>query len=213
MVAMPTQDFPPTVSQEDESNRSLPRELPTGSSCSDDTLTHRSDSTPSLRGGMQLTPSESTLNEEKKSSKALDLFLMKPVIQDLADIIQLSWRIHKLQMPQSWIEQQKEKNDSEGPGSVFETYQDLYAHENKAIEAEIANAGAEASLASLKRTFVDMWHRGICFKGVPGLQFILERVVHKELVGEAGKAPSIDKPVELTIAYSKKRRSVRVCNY
>ncbi|KAL8871114.1 MAG: hypothetical protein Q9174_002988 [Haloplaca sp. 1 TL-2023] len=207
MMAMPMQDFPQTVAQEDRSAQSLSRKISTENPRSEDTLTRASDSTPSLRGGTELTPSESTLNEEKHNSKALDLFLMKPVIQDLADIIQLSWKTHKIQMQQSQIEQQKRKNDSDGHESVFEIYQDLYAHENKRIEAEIANSGADASLVSLKRTFSDMWHREICFKGVPGLQFILERVVQRDSAGESRKAIDLEKPVELGAIEPKKRRS------
>ncbi|KAL8960648.1 MAG: hypothetical protein Q9183_005428, partial [Haloplaca sp. 2 TL-2023] len=206
-MAMPKQDFPPHTAQEDKPKRSAPQEIPPGNSRSDDTPTSGSVSTPSLRGGTQMTPSEPTLNEEETSGKAQEMLLLKPVIQDLADIIQLSWKIHKVPMQQSQIEQQKAKNNSEGSGSVFEIYQDLYAHENKAIEAEIANAGGDTSLVSLKRTFVDMWHRGICFKGVPGLQFILERVIVRESPGEAGKAIKLEQPVEPSVNEPKKRRS------
>lgn len=104
---------------------------------------------------------------------------MKPVIQDLADIIQLSWKIHEVQMQQAQIQKHVTKNEHESPAAVIEIYQDLCAHEHKAIEAEISNAGANASLISLKRTHADMWHRQICFKGVPGLQFVLERVIQQ----------------------------------
>ncbi|KAL8957220.1 MAG: hypothetical protein Q9183_006115, partial [Haloplaca sp. 2 TL-2023] len=204
-MAMPKQDFPPHTAQQDKPERSAPQEIPPGNSRSDDTPTSGSNSTQSLRSGTQLTPSESTLNEEKTSSKALDLFLMKPVIQDLDDIIQLSWRIHKLQMPQSWIEQQKEKDDLEKPGSTFEVYEGLYAHENKAIEVAIANAGAGASLALLKRTYVDMRHWGICFQGVPGLQFNLERIVPRESTAEAGQAADLEKPEGPSRKRSRKR--------
>lgn len=127
--------------------------------------------------GSVSTLTEPTSNGNEESGKMLDLFLMKPIIQDLADVIQLSWKIHKAQMQQADLRKQISRNDQEGHPAVFDLYQDLYGHEHKAIDDEIAKAGAGASLISLKRTTSNLWHRDIYFKGVPGLQFVLERVV------------------------------------
>ncbi|KAL8746545.1 MAG: hypothetical protein Q9184_007731 [Pyrenodesmia sp. 2 TL-2023] len=101
---------------------------------------------------------------------------MKPIIQDFLDVIQLSWKIHKAQMQQADVRKQINKNNQEGHLAVFDLYQDLYGHEHKAIENEIARAGSGASLVSLKRTTSNLWHRDISFKGVPGLQFVVERL-------------------------------------
>ncbi|KAL8748235.1 MAG: hypothetical protein Q9184_007479 [Pyrenodesmia sp. 2 TL-2023] len=80
-------------------------------------------------------------------------------------------------MQQADVRKQINKNNQEGHLAVFNLYQDLYGHEHKAIENEIAKAGSGASLVSLKRTTSNFWHRDISFKGVPGLQFVLEHMV------------------------------------
>ena len=134
--------------------------------------------TQSARGGSVRTPAESTLDWDVETGKILEIFLMKPMVHDLVDVIQLSWRTHKAQMQQDDVRKQISSNNQEGNPAILDMYQNLYSHEYKAIDNEIAKAGSGASLVSLKRTTSDLWHRDIYFKGVPGLQFALQRTVH-----------------------------------
>ncbi|KAL9020911.1 MAG: hypothetical protein Q9185_001874 [Variospora sp. 1 TL-2023] len=126
-----------------------------------------------LRGGSISTHFESN-TDNCRGRKLLDFFILKPIIQDLVDVIQLSWRIHKIPMQQAEVQKQMVEAEHGGVLATFQLYQDLYAHEHKAIDHEIAKAGAGASLTSIKRTTANVWHRGIFFKCVPGLQFVLE---------------------------------------
>lgn len=153
----------------------------------DDRHLDREDSTASDLGKSSLchdgvpTRVESTAGNEIEGIKNLKLFLMKPVIQDLGDVIQLSWKIHATLMQQAEIQDQINKHEREGSPSVHLVYQNLYAHEHAALEDSISKAGANSgvSLRSLKRIYTDLTHRGILFKDIPGLEFIFERTVQR----------------------------------
>ncbi|KAL9598069.1 MAG: hypothetical protein Q9179_004046 [Wetmoreana sp. 5 TL-2023] len=186
LMTLPDQNLPaPTTSMKRSTSNDT--ESSTSEGCAienrkeNDDSSMQSVSNQSLRGGCVPTPSETTLDGDKRKITALDLFLMKPEIRDLADMIQLSWKTHKVQMQQAEIQKQVIKNREEGLPAVFEVCQDLYTHEHKAVEDEISKAGAHISLISLKRTHVDMWHREIFFKDVPGLQFVLERDIQHSI--------------------------------
>lgn len=142
--------------------------------CEDRTTSDSAQS--SLPGGGVLAPTESPVG-----LKNLEFFLMKPIIEDLGDVIQLSWKVQNIQMHEAVIRKQIMKDDSEGLPLVLEVYQDLYAHEHVALEESISRvgAGSDVSLRSLKRIYTDMTHRKILFKGVPGLQFVLERTIQQ----------------------------------
>ncbi|KAL8724853.1 MAG: hypothetical protein Q9181_006647, partial [Wetmoreana brouardii] len=191
LITLPGQNLPaPTTST--KTSTSNDTEILTSERCAtknrndNDDSSVKSGSNQSIRGGCIPTPSETTIDEEERKSTALDLFMMKPEIRDVADVIQLSWKIHKVQMQQAQIQKQVTRAEEEGLPAMFEIYQDLYTHEHKAVDNEISKAAPHASLISLKRTHVDMWHREIFFKGVPGLQFVLERVIQRSF------RPSLD---------------------
>ena len=137
------------------------------------------DCTPTLSacsGGLR-TPTESTVDRDGETGKILEIFLMNPIIHDLVDVIQLSWTIHKAQMQQEDVRKQISRINQEGRPALPDLYQNLYGREYKAIDKEIGKAGSGASLVSLKRTTSNLWHHDIYFKGVPGLQFVLQRTM------------------------------------
>ncbi|KAL8850343.1 MAG: hypothetical protein Q9221_004758 [Calogaya cf. arnoldii] len=148
---------------------------------------HREDATASSSGQSALrcdstpTPAESNVGNGVESFGYLRSYLMKPVIQDLGDVIQLSWKIHSILMQQAEIRNQISKNEQEGLPLVNEVYQNLYAHEHAALEDTISKDGAsfDVSLRSLKRIYIDLTHREILFKGIPGLEFVLERTIEQ----------------------------------
>ncbi|KAL8862022.1 MAG: hypothetical protein Q9178_001477 [Gyalolechia marmorata] len=144
----------------------------------------------SLPVGVVLTSSESTLSDESEGSKTLEFFLMKPTIKDLGDVIQLSWKIHKLRMQQAEILNHINNNEQEGLPPVHEIYQALYTYEHVALEDEISRAGAGSyvSLRSMKRIHMDLTHREILFKGIPGLQFVLECIIRRPPVSKSPQA-------------------------
>ncbi|KAL8899242.1 MAG: hypothetical protein Q9207_006295 [Kuettlingeria erythrocarpa] len=185
LMAIPTQGLPERETSTDTKERSLQTRL-SNPGFEESALSAKQDrcinsparsTSQNSHNGSVSTLTEPPSNGNEESGKMLDLFLMKPIIQDLVDVIQLSWKVHKAQMQQADVWRQVGRNDQEGHPAVFDLYQDLYGHEHKAIEDEMAKAGAGASLISLKRTTSNLWHRDIYFKGVPGLQFVLERMV------------------------------------
>ena len=129
----------------------------------------------------QQTPAESTIDDQAERTKTLLFFLMKPIVEDLRDVIQLSWKVHNMQLQQTEIWDQINNNEKECVSSVYEAYQNLYAHEHAALEDSISKAGAgsDVSLRALRRIYTDLTHRQILFKGVPGLEFVLERTVQQ----------------------------------
>lgn len=135
------------------------------------------------------TPTDAMDDGYGKGAKYLDLFLLKPVIRDIVDVIQLSWKIHQAQMKQVEVQKHIIKIEKEGHQAVFESYHELHSHEHIAIDSEIAKAGVGASLVSLKRTTSNLWHRDIYFKGVPGLQFVVERVAQRPSFPQAAQYP------------------------
>lgn len=132
-----------------------------------------SKSSQSLRGGSPYTPSGFCTDEPKKT---LELFVTKAVVHDVGDVVQLSWATRRIRMQQSEIQQQVACNEHQDASPLYDLYENLYAHEHKAIENYISADDVGASLKSLKRTYADIRHREILFKGVPCLQFVLERI-------------------------------------
>ena len=126
-----------------------------------------------------------------KSEAKLSLFVVRPSIQDFYDMIQLSWSVHNAKMSPPIIRDIVAQNTKAGMPSVLDILETLYAHEHKAIEAEIANAGPEMNLVSVKRTMTDMQHRSITFMGVPGLQFVIGKDPPQRPILGVGKEPSI----------------------
>ena len=144
----------------------------------------------SLPVGVVLTSSEPILSDEAEGAKTLEFFLMKPTINDLGDVIQLSWKIHKLRMQQAEILNHISNNEQEGLPPVHEIYQALYTHEHVALEDEISRAGAGSyvALRSMKRIYTDLTYREILFKGIPGLQFVLECIIQRPPVSKSPQA-------------------------
>ncbi|KAL8974685.1 MAG: hypothetical protein Q9197_001089 [Variospora fuerteventurae] len=112
--------------------------------------------------------------------KVLDLFLAKPMLRDIHDGILLTWSILSTQMQKADIEKQLSKDQEQGLPSIAEAYEDLSLYEYKAIGTSTANAGPGTSLVSLKRTHEDITHRGILFKGIPSLQFVLMTDINEQ---------------------------------
>lgn len=118
-------------------------------------------------------PDVKDIGNHLEDHKVLDLFLAKPMLRDIHDGILLTWSILSTQMQKADIEKQLSKDQEQGLPSIVEVYEDLSLYEHEAIGTRTANAGPGTSLISLKRTHADITHRGILFKGIPSLQFVL----------------------------------------
>ncbi|KAL8669626.1 MAG: hypothetical protein Q9168_005791 [Polycauliona sp. 1 TL-2023] len=173
LIAMPPSNMPEKRTARPEpasgpDNRCLPTDYHASNrhGCQEDGTPSDSGHS-SLRGGGVPTPTESTLGSEANKTSTLIFLLMKPIIKDLGDVVQLSWQVHDILMRQAEILSQISKDEKEGLPSVYSVYQSL--------------AGFDVSLRSLKRVYIDMTHREMLFKGIPGLQVVLERSVQNPL--------------------------------
>lgn len=111
------------------------------------------------------------IGNQPKESKVLNPSLVKPVIRDDYNGIFLIWIVHELKVPQADIQKHLARNQEEYLPPVLDAYQALFPHKHEAIEIKIKDAGTGASLISLRRSHVV--HRGILFKGISGLYFVL----------------------------------------
>ncbi|KAL9044094.1 MAG: hypothetical protein Q9214_002744 [Letrouitia sp. 1 TL-2023] len=129
--------------------------------------------TPSLTSAI-LTPGESE-KDESEARPFLDLFLLKPMVKDVGEVVELSWHVRKQSIPQSNISAQLAR-DLGCSLPVSEMCESLYDHEHKAINSEVEKANTSpAVLLSLKRRYMDLRHREMVFRRVPSLRFIIRR--------------------------------------
>lgn len=106
----------------------------------------------------------------------LNMFMLRPIVEDHFDKVELSWSIHNRKMHHSAIKSHLARMQADGLPSFIDTLETLSAYEHSIIDTHIAGTDTQrqGSLLSLKRTRTDIHHRDILFKGVPGLQFVVE---------------------------------------
>ncbi|KAL8684340.1 MAG: hypothetical protein Q9224_006421, partial [Gallowayella concinna] len=209
LVTIPSLDMPPpqlspTKLPKSDGIKSIPKGCDATNRQPDCDVSSKSISSQTLRGGGLLTPTNSSLSEEAQKVKVLDFYILKPIVEDLVDVIQLSWKIHKVQMQQTEIQKQINKNEQDGLPAVHEVYQAMYTHEHRALENELSKGDLGVNLLSLKRIYVDLTHREILFKGIPGLQFILAR--SGDMPGSIQSA-ALQRPKIIDMEYDKRLAS------
>ena len=128
---------------------------------------------PSLKSSGNPHRSRSKLDME------LQLFLMKPIVQDFFDKIELTWLVHNPKMQDSAIRKYLAKNEDDGIPSVLDMLYTLHDYERTVVDSKMHDrvSGCEGSLLSLKRTKTEILHRNITLKDVPGLQFVVKRAI------------------------------------
>ena len=119
----------------------------------------------------------------------LQMFMLKPIVKDFFDKIELSWSIQKPKMPLSVIKNHLAHMEADGVPSIVDMLETLYDHEHSVIDAH----QGQGELLSLKRTKTDIQHRDIVFKGVPGLQFVVEPKPELKVSSETNQPPKIEK--------------------
>ena len=103
----------------------------------------------------------------------LQLFLLKPIVKDLFDRIELRWTVQDTNMPPQLILDDMNQDEKIGIPSVVEMLQQLHAFEQGIVDTLIPKDSGR-SILSLKRTTIDIRSRDMLFKAVPGLQFVVQ---------------------------------------
>lgn len=115
---------------------------------------------------------------QNEAYRELEFFAIKALIQDRTDqysTISLVFQNHRLPLQQVDIREKLSESKEGGLQPIADGYLDLFKHEREAIDNLVEQSRWRPSLLLLKRTFTDMNCRGILFKSVPELQFIIER--------------------------------------
>ena len=113
---------------------------------------------------------------EPKLRIGYHLFLLKPVVENFFDKVELTWLLQNIQMPESSIPRYLNQQDYER-NYVFDRLHELHPYEKKILDGVIfgIDTSTEGSLLSLQRTKTTIRHRDITFTDVPGLQFVVFR--------------------------------------
>ena len=122
---------------------------------------------------MNPPPHSSVSSENLNESAELQLFLLKPVVNDFGDRIELRWVVRDAMMQHRAIRHYMIKDENDGLPPVVEMLQQLNAYEQAMVDAQMAKDSAR-SILSLKRTTIDIQSRAMLFKAVPGLQFVVQ---------------------------------------
>lgn len=113
---------------------------------------------------------------EPKLRIGIHLFLLKPVVENFFDKVELTWLLQHIPMPESAIHRYLDQQTYEGY-DVFDMLHKLHPYEKNILGGVIfgIDMSTEGSLLSLKRTQTTTYHRDITFRDVPGLQFVVRR--------------------------------------
>ena len=106
----------------------------------------------------------------------IHLFLIKPVVEDFFDKVELTWLLQHVKMRESAINNYLNKQEYERK-YVFDMLHTLHPYEKNILDGVIfgIDMSTEGSLLSLERTKTTICHRDIYFTNVPGLQFVVRR--------------------------------------
>ena len=127
-----------------------------------------------------MNPLPSSVSNGNPNGSELQLFLLKPLVQDLYDRIELRWTVQHTNMQPPAIREYMDKNEKDGLPPVVEMLQQLNAYEQEMVESETPKDSGK-SILSLKRTTTDIQIRDMLFKAVPGLQFVVQRHAGRSL--------------------------------
>ncbi|KAL8893653.1 MAG: hypothetical protein Q9192_005056, partial [Flavoplaca navasiana] len=125
---------------------------------------------------------DTTVTGNGEQHQILDYFLLAPRILDdkrRPGTILLKYRLTFIPMPQ--IDIQKEVfSDKEHRQPIFDGWLELRDHERLLIDHLVNDLKTHVSVMRLKRTYTDMTFRGILFKDIPQLHFIMDQRAKKD---------------------------------
>ncbi|KAI4219602.1 MAG: hypothetical protein L6R36_008207 [Xanthoria steineri] len=142
----------------------------------------KSNSTRSALDGNKTSQPDATLDTQREQRRDLSHFVIKPYILDdhsSPGAISLKFRLDSIPVRQVQIQKGLLRSEEYGHQSVLDAYLDLCDHERVLITGLIDGADSHITLKHLKRSFNEISHRGIMFKGVPALRFIMERLTNE----------------------------------
>ena len=142
----------------------------------------KSNSTRSALDGNKTSQPDATLDTQREQRRDLSHFVIKPYILDdhsSPGAISLKFRLDSIPVRQVQIQKDLLRSEEYGHQSVLDAYLDLCDHERVLITGLIDGADSHITLKHLKRSFNEISHRGIMFKGVPALRFIMERLTNE----------------------------------
>lgn len=114
---------------------------------------------------------------EPKLRMGIHLFLLKPVVENYFDKVELTWLLQNFQMRESAIQRYLDYKGYQERVNVLDMFHMLHPYEKKILDGVIfgIDMRTEGSLLSLTRTKTTICHRDITFTDVPGLQFVVRR--------------------------------------
>ncbi|KAL8840483.1 MAG: hypothetical protein Q9176_003809 [Flavoplaca citrina] len=125
---------------------------------------------------------DTTVTGDGKQHQILDYFLLAPRILDdkrRPGSILLKYRLTFIPMPQ--IDIQKEVfSDKEHRQPILDGWLELRDHERLLINYLVNELRTHVSVMRLKRTYTDITFRGILFKDIPQLHFIMDQRAKKD---------------------------------
>ena len=175
-VKLPT--ISPTLSGQDRSRDMRTCSAPRGSFEASKAPSHTIDNENNHQrtGGLPLVRRTARSKSEHHGRELLNLFLLKPIVKDFFDRVELSWPVRNSKMQPLAIRKYMANHEQEGLPSVIEMLHDLHAYEQAMVDLEVSKY-PEGSILSLRRTHTDIRHRDMIFKDIPGLQFVVQHVI------------------------------------
>ena len=120
-----------------------------------------------------IDPPRSPLPSGPPNSPELKLFLLKPIVRDLFDRIELRWTVQDTNMQPQAIREYMGTNVKDEILSVVEMLQQLHAYEQEMVDAQMPKDSGR-SMLSLRRKTIDIRARDMLFRAVPGLEFVVQ---------------------------------------
>lgn len=135
------------------------------------TIKYQSD--PTVGPESSRAPSQCDNKTQRTDNSELQLFHLKPLVNDFGDRIELRWVVQDANMQPRAIHHCMIKDEKDGLPSVVEMRQQLNAYEQGTVDAQTPEDSGR-SILFLKRTTMDIRSRDMLFKAVPGLQFVVQ---------------------------------------
>ena len=135
-----------------------------------------------------IDPPRSPPSSGTPNGPELKLFLLKPIVRDLFDRIELRWTVQDTYMRSRAIRDYMNKEEKDVVPSVVEMLQQLHAYEHEMVDAQMPKYSG-SSIVSLRRKTIDIRSRDMLFKAVPGLEFVVQCHVDEPTSQLYGQAP------------------------
>ena len=126
--------------------------------------------------------SNSSTSTSKNDSPDLRMFLVRPSVRDHEETVQILWTATDANMQQSEIHKQLVLYEHESLPSVLDQLETLHTYERSHIDRNLRHGSfttneSRYELVALKRTWTSIHHREMFFSSLPGLHFVVQKVI------------------------------------